>query len=338
MHPLTSSPRPWPAALGLSLGLLAGLALPAMPPKAKRVRFNTVPSGQAVPALDLEQAACLSAYRQDLVNMAYPMFLDLSVEGQVLADRLGLGVEVLRVDPTAPKDDGRRPLRLLTYLNEDCLDDFSPYALLASHRHFSVVRFTRDLEDGDPAACEAPTYYQVECAEELGYVEAGESRADGTVRPVPGDGHCLISALWFLRHERFPDAAQIHGLRQLIAGDLENDQILEAVGGIRADLLRDPAQFPLVEGRFATLGPALSAWLMQSPGFLAAREASLAEHRSTLLAGTAPVPMALEEASAGAPQALAEACVDEEEALQTAIALSLALASGDGAEDGTAPA
>lgn len=234
----------------------AASASPTSPAAAAAAVADTLCHSR--PWMELE-----AAYRDDLANTHYPMYLDVA-EGMILAGLLKVGAEIYQVAPgRAGAGTGATQIVHRATFNEEALDDASALRLLCHGRHYRVL---------EPAETEQTGSYfeQLEYASRPEYYrETGEpvGGVPGQVKPVPADGNCLITGLYFLKHERFPTQDEVAGLRHLLAAQVTPAQIRQAIEEMVLDLLENAGVREWADGRFPTWGPNLSAMLLEDPGF-----------------------------------------------------------------------
>ena len=244
----------------LLLATLA-LALPAMERAGARVGQTPAPTRGSA------RADLVRAYREDLVDMAQPMHLDLKTEGQLLAEFLCVGAWILKDDPFGTRDRGRRPVVADTILNPADLDEFSEHFILARGRRCTLLGLAGDPDAGGAAN----RYWEPRFPGEPGYV----AFPWGPEGSEADEAHGLIVCLYFLMEGKGPTLDEIQTLRAVVADRLTDDQIAQTVGILKWELLWNPAQYPELNGCFATLGPRVSAWLKQDRVFLTARHQAL---------------------------------------------------------------
>ena len=288
--------------------LFSTLPILATPPSSSSARPS---AARPSPVPDPDTTSLEAAYRADLADMDHPMFLGLD-EAQILCDHLEMGVEIYRVDGNGPASVHGPAITNCAILNADALEDDNQYILLFHQRHFSVLAPREEAEIS-------------QYAEWLGdfpeqYVEVGEELEQG-YRGIPADGNCLITALYFVANERFPNRRNVAKLRARVAARLTPEQIRHGIQEMIDDLITNAAERPWEAGRFAGWGPRTSAQLATIPEFMAARERVIE-----------PLRQAQKAMEAAAAQREAE---EEPLELEAAIALSL---QGGMLDDGeTAP-
>ena len=288
--------KPRGAALAPIRGALLAclLILEAAPPA------DPVPQVRPA-AADL--SVLVEAYREDLMDLDAPMFLGLE-EAQILAEALHLGTRVFRVTGDLPRPGQGLPIEVCQDLNPFLQGPQNREALLFEARHFKVLA---------PAGPEVAEYWH-------GTQDAGYRAATR----IPGDGHCLIASLWYLKERRLPEPQEVAAVRGVLAASLTDEQVREALHDFRIDLLRNASARPFANGRFSGWGPRVSLLLEADPALVAARqEAARAE--------AAMVEQVLRE-----QEALEEAR-REQQTLEAAIRLSLLAAPPESPEPPAQP-
>ena len=251
-------PAPEPGASAPELTSVPPLQLLTSPPPS---------SSAAAPEPDEARAALHRAYRLDLVNLELkpPVFLNQNA-ASIIARDLNLGVAIL-VASRGASHQGRPVLELVAQIDEKKQDPSNPYLLLCAGGHYSLLLPSEapQVRDG---------YYLLDEGVHKSYAEAVVDPGEGFGAPrrIPADGNCLITSLHLLKHGRFPDPAETARLRGLVAGSLTDEQVADALGAMRSDLIHHAAETPFEGGAFPGYGPLTSSLLQASdPEFMARR-------------------------------------------------------------------
>lgn len=259
---------------------LEGSAGPSPSGSRKRARGSTSPDGTGMEApvsplsvlreTEPEDDGSIAstpelelAYLEDIMHSS--MFLG-SEAGFILGDLFEVDVPIVCHEGDAGK--GPQKVKMVSRVRR-ATTAFDPGTPVIRYHlgHYSVLRPAAPGETPDFIGESGQTY-----------LETGVAGTDGGLRKVPADGHCLITAISFLRHGVFPDARQIADARQRIAGRLESmpDQlsllVQEGIASIiaeGADLIVDERG----EERFPSWGPRFSSCLNRIPRFMAAHGA-----------------------------------------------------------------
>jgi len=229
-------------------------------------------SSAGAPEPDSARAALHRAYRLDLVNLELkpPVFLNQNA-ASIIARDLNLGVAILVVSHGA-SHQGRPVLGLGAQINEKKEDSSSPYLLLCDGGHYSLLLPSEAPQERDG-------YYLLDEGVHKSYAEAVVDPGEGFGAPrrIPADGNCLITSLHFLKHGRFPDPPEIARLRGLVAGGLTDEQVADALGAMRSDLIHHAAETPFEGGAFPGYGPLTSSLLQESDSEFMARRKQVLE-------------------------------------------------------------
>jgi hypothetical protein len=241
--------------------------LTSVPPLQLLTSPTPPSSGAAAPEPDEARAALHRAYRLDLVNLELkpPVFLNQNATS-IIARDLNLGVAIL-VASRGTSHQGRPVLELGAQIDEKKEEPSSPYLLLCEGGHYSLLLPSEAPQERDG-------YYLLDEGVHKSYAEAVVDPGEGfgTPRRIPADGNCLITSLHFLKHGRFPDPAEIARLRGLVAASLTEEQVADALGAMRSDLIHHAAETPFEGGAFPGYGPLASSLLQASdPDFMARR-------------------------------------------------------------------
>jgi hypothetical protein len=207
------------------------------------------------------------AVRQDVAASA--MFLGHE-EGQILAAHLDLTVDVhiplqgrrdsanrIRIDarsrfgggePGPPREDG--------------------LILLLRGRHYTILRPASPAEEApfvlmDGTPC----------------IELTRTVAGGEAPLIPNDGHCLITALHFLKHGTV--TAPVRAYRRHVADQLSCRALNAMAGELAEEVIAGPHGIE-PDGCFSTLGPALSLCLNWDRDFIARYAAAILKQRLLL--------------------------------------------------------
>jgi hypothetical protein len=279
--------------------------LASMPPLQL---LTSAPPPGCAPEPDPARAALHRAYRLDLVNLELkpPVFLNQNA-ASIIARDLNLGVAILVVSHGA-SHQGRPLLELGALINEKKEEHSSPYLLLCDGGHYSLLLASEAPQERDG-------YYLLDEGVHKSYAEAVVDPGEGFGAPrrIPADGNCLITSLHFLKHGRFPDPSEIIRLRGLVAGGLTEEQVADALGAMRSDLILHAAETPFEGGTFPGYGPLASSLLRESdPEFIARRENILETLRQQ--AAEAELQMAMDRAKRmAAAEAAASAKLAQEQ-------------------------
>jgi hypothetical protein len=184
------APQLWSLVLAVPVGAGPVLSVPR--------------SGQPASA----DAARIQAYREEVADQEsnLPILLDLDAAA-ILARHLRIGVQVVRAGPGPEEGQDGLEIELGPVLNQGALDPGSRHSLLVRDGSYAV------LESGPDGQ-----HFVVQM--ELFTPEGSR---------VAEDGNSLVRALFFLRHQRCPDDEDVAALRRVLARELTEGRIRQAL-------------------------------------------------------------------------------------------------------------
>jgi hypothetical protein len=146
-----------PAALALLVGLAAGPVFAFNPPPDLRSGSSSSSTSPVAPSTH----GLVQAYRDDLRDPAFPMFLGLD-EGQIIADFLELRAEIHQVVPAKAPVMGLAAIGKRAIFNDNLDEAPASQIILAHHRHFTVLQAIPHMEGAthiSHAPDGTPTFY-----------------------------------------------------------------------------------------------------------------------------------------------------------------------------------
>jgi hypothetical protein len=199
-----------------------------------------------------------------------PVFLNGDA-AMIIAKDLQVGATILAVAP-GDTHQGKPVLGVAARIPGAS----GPHLLLCKDAHFSLLLPV----EGPPGSIDS---YLSDDGTFTGCAEVAVATGEGpgtVLRRIPADGNCLITSLFFMKHGRFPEPHETARLRWLVAFSLSDEQVTDALGAMRSDLIGHAVERPFEGGRFTGYGPLASALLCETDqDFMTRRGQNLETHR-----------------------------------------------------------